>query len=149
MHYECEIHLHLWILQKLSSKVTHCALQDRTPDLFPHCDYGLHVVFADEVCSPGWDGLVCWPQGSPGKVTKIQCPSYVYDFNHKGTFHPCLQNRSKLRFLVKWYFFFLGFVYRKCDFNGSWLSVENRTWVNYSDCLHFLTPGIGKGKVSF
>nr|XP_055074463.1 parathyroid hormone 2 receptor [Misgurnus anguillicaudatus] len=79
----------------------------------------------DEVCSPGWDGLVCWPQGSPGKVTKVPCPSYVYDFNHK------------------------GFAYRKCDFNGSWLSVENRTWVNYSDCLHFLTPGIGKGKRDF
>lgn len=32
--------------------------------------------------------------------------------------------------------------------NGSWVSVENRTWVNYSDCLRFLAPGIEKDKVS-
>uniref|UniRef100_A0A8C1BWV8 Parathyroid hormone 2 receptor b n=1 Tax=Cyprinus carpio carpio TaxID=630221 RepID=A0A8C1BWV8_CYPCA len=80
---------------------------------------------ADEVCSPGWDGLVCWPRGSPGTVTKVSCPSYVYDFNHN------------------------GFVYRQCDLNGSWVSVENRTWVNYSDCLRFLAPGIEKGKRDF
>ncbi|KTF71278.1 hypothetical protein cypCar_00047711, partial [Cyprinus carpio] len=78
-----------------------------------------------EVCSPGWDGLVCWPRGSPGTVTKVSCPSYVYDFNHN------------------------GFVYRQCDLNGSWVSVENRTWVNYSDCLRFLAPGIEKGKRDF
>lgn len=46
------------------------------------------------------------------------------------------------------FFVFLGFVYRQCDLNGSWVSVENRTWVNYSDCLRFLAPGIEKGKVS-
>ncbi|XP_016138099.1 parathyroid hormone 2 receptor-like [Sinocyclocheilus grahami] len=80
---------------------------------------------ADEVCSPGWDGLVCWPRGSPGTVTKVLCPSYVYDFNHN------------------------GFVYRQCGLNGSWVSVENRTWVNYSDCLRFLAPGIEKGKRDF
>lgn len=44
--------------------------------------------------------------------------------------------------------FLAGFAYRQCDLNGSWVSVENRTWVNYSDCLRFLAPGIGKGKVS-
>ncbi|XP_056303904.1 parathyroid hormone 2 receptor [Danio aesculapii] len=80
---------------------------------------------ADEVCSPGWDGLVCWPQGSPGTITKVPCPSYVYDFNHN------------------------GFAYRQCSSNGSWVSVENRTWVNYSDCLRFLAPGIEKGKRDF
>uniref|UniRef100_A0A8C1GZK0 Parathyroid hormone 2 receptor b n=1 Tax=Cyprinus carpio TaxID=7962 RepID=A0A8C1GZK0_CYPCA len=77
-------------------------------------DCGLHILCTDEVCSPGWDGLVCWPQGSPGTVSKVPCPSYVYDFNHN------------------------GFAYRHCDLNGSWVSVENRTWVNYSDCLRFL-----------
>uniref|UniRef100_A0A8C1INH9 Parathyroid hormone 2 receptor b n=1 Tax=Cyprinus carpio TaxID=7962 RepID=A0A8C1INH9_CYPCA len=89
------------------------------------CVCGLHVLYTDEVCSPGWDGLVCWPRGSPGTVTKVSCPSYVYDFNHN------------------------GFVYRQCDLNGSWVSVENRTWVNYSDCLRFLAPGIEKGKRDF
>uniref|UniRef100_A0AAY5ERE9 Parathyroid hormone 2 receptor a n=1 Tax=Electrophorus electricus TaxID=8005 RepID=A0AAY5ERE9_ELEEL len=72
---------------------------------------------ADEVCGPGWDGLICWPQGSLGTVTKVPCPSYVYDFNHK------------------------GYAYRQCDLNGSWVLIENRTWVNYSECLWFLTPG--------
>ncbi|MED6262208.1 hypothetical protein ATANTOWER_016096 [Ataeniobius toweri] len=38
----------------------------------------------DEVCPPDWDGLICWPHGSLGQVTKVPCPSYIYDFNHKG-----------------------------------------------------------------
>ncbi|XP_072527629.1 parathyroid hormone 2 receptor isoform X1 [Salminus brasiliensis] len=80
---------------------------------------------ADEVCAPGWDGLICWPQGSLGAITKVPCPSYVYDFNHN------------------------GYAYRKCDVNGSWVSVENRTWVNYSECLWFLTPGKERGKRDF
>lgn len=111
------------------------------------CDLVLHIVYADEVCSPGWDGLVCWPQGSPGTLTKISCPSYVYDFNHNGTFHRCLRNRSWFEFLIE-RSFILGFAYRQCDLNGSWVLLNNRTWVNYSDCLRFLAPGIGKGKVS-
>ncbi|XP_076877145.1 parathyroid hormone 2 receptor [Brachyhypopomus gauderio] len=80
---------------------------------------------ADETCGPVWDGLVCWPQGSLGTVTKVQCPSYIYDFNHK------------------------GYAYRKCDVNGSWVLVENRTWVNYSECLRFLTPGKTGKRVFF
>ncbi|XP_031648185.1 parathyroid hormone 2 receptor isoform X4 [Oncorhynchus kisutch] len=74
---------------------------------------------ADDLCPPGWDGLICWPQGSTGVLTKVPCPSYIYDFNHQ------------------------GHAYRKCDVNGSWVSVEglNRTWSNYSDCLRFLLPG--------
>ncbi|KAG9261040.1 parathyroid hormone 2 receptor [Astyanax mexicanus] len=80
---------------------------------------------ADEVCAPGWDGLICWPQGSLGTITKVPCPSYIYDFNHN------------------------GYAYRKCDVNGSWVSVENRTWVNYSECLWFLTPGKERGKRDF
>lgn len=37
-----------------------------------------------DVCSPEWDGLICWPQGSPGFLTKVPCPRYIYDFNHAG-----------------------------------------------------------------
>ncbi|XP_062845394.1 parathyroid hormone 2 receptor [Trichomycterus rosablanca] len=79
----------------------------------------------DSVCTPGWDGLICWPQGSIGSLTKVPCPNYIYDFNHN------------------------GYAYRKCDANGSWFSVENRTWVNYSECLRFLTPGKERGKRDF
>ncbi|XP_030628045.1 parathyroid hormone 2 receptor [Chanos chanos] len=82
---------------------------------------------SDNMCPPGWDGLICWPQGSPGTLTKVACPSYIYDFNHK------------------------GYAYRKCDVNGSWASVENlnRVWANYSDCLRFLQPGQERGKRDF
>uniref|UniRef100_A0A8C7M7Q2 Parathyroid hormone 2 receptor b n=1 Tax=Oncorhynchus kisutch TaxID=8019 RepID=A0A8C7M7Q2_ONCKI len=82
---------------------------------------------ADDLCAPGWDGLICWPQGSPGALTKVPCPSYIYDFNHQ------------------------GHAYRKCDVNGSWVSVEglNRTWSNYSDCLKFLLPGQEEEKQDF
>ncbi|XP_070301983.1 parathyroid hormone 2 receptor-like [Salvelinus sp. IW2-2015] len=82
---------------------------------------------ADDLCAPGWDGLICWPQGSTGALTKVPCPSYIYDFNHQ------------------------GHAYRKCDVNGSWVSVEglNRTWSNYSDCLKFLLPGQEEEKQDF
>ncbi|CAL8267241.1 unnamed protein product [Lota lota] len=81
----------------------------------------------DDWCPPGWDGLICWPQGSPGLITRVPCPSYIYDFNHKGS------------------------AYRKCDINGSWVFVEslNRTWANYTECLHFLQPRNEKGKENF
>ncbi|KAG7315349.1 hypothetical protein KOW79_021437 [Hemibagrus wyckioides] len=79
----------------------------------------------DDVCAPGWDGLICWPQGSSGSLTKVPCPRYIYDFNHN------------------------GYAYRKCDVNGTWFSLENRTWVNYSECLWFLTPGKERGKRDF
>lgn len=35
-------------------------------------------------CLPEWDGLVCWPRGTPGKILALSCPPYVYDFNHRG-----------------------------------------------------------------
>uniref|UniRef100_A0A8C7MK84 Parathyroid hormone 2 receptor a n=1 Tax=Oncorhynchus kisutch TaxID=8019 RepID=A0A8C7MK84_ONCKI len=83
----------------------------------------------DDLCPPGWDGLICWPQGYPGAVTKVLCPSYIFDFNHK------------------------GHAYRKCDINGSWVFVEslNRTWPNYSECLGpgFLKPSNERGKDFF
>ncbi|XP_049904790.1 parathyroid hormone 2 receptor a [Epinephelus moara] len=81
----------------------------------------------DEVCPPDWDGLICWPHGSPGLVTKVPCPSYIYDFNHK------------------------GHAYRKCDVNGSWVYVDrwNKTWHNYSECLRFLQPTDEEGRQDF
>lgn len=35
-------------------------------------------------CSPEWDGIVCWPEGLPGRMVSTACPEYIYDFNHKG-----------------------------------------------------------------
>lgn len=63
------------------------------------------LVCPDELCPPGWDGLICWPQGSPGAVTQVPCPKYVYDFNHKGMLHPLIsthvcQETSQLKFDV-------------------------------------------------
>ncbi|XP_027764131.1 parathyroid hormone/parathyroid hormone-related peptide receptor-like, partial [Empidonax traillii] len=71
----------------------------------------------DGFCLPEWDGIVCWPEGVPGKVVAMPCPEYIYDFNHK------------------------GHAYRRCDLNGSWELVlgNNRTWANYSECAKFLT----------
>ena len=71
--------LFLRIKKKLSFKQTSNQALDRRM-------YWLCLVFpADEVCPPDWDGLICWPHGSPGQVTKVPCPSYIYDFNHKGS----------------------------------------------------------------
>ncbi|KAG1933691.1 parathyroid hormone/parathyroid hormone-related peptide receptor [Pimephales promelas] len=68
-------------------------------------------------CSPEWDGIVCWPEGLPGRMVSTACPDYIYDFNHK------------------------GHAYRRCDFNGTWelASNNNKTWANYSECAKFLT----------
>lgn len=49
-----------------------------------YVDFLFSLLAVDEVCPPDWDGLICWPHGSPGLVTKVPCPSYIYDFNHKG-----------------------------------------------------------------
>ncbi|NWY66007.1 PTH1R protein, partial [Erithacus rubecula] len=38
----------------------------------------------DGFCLPEWDGIVCWPEGVPGRVVAMPCPEYIYDFNHKG-----------------------------------------------------------------
>lgn len=35
-------------------------------------------------CFPEWDGLICWPRGTVGKILAVPCPPYIYDFNHKG-----------------------------------------------------------------
>uniref|UniRef100_A0A672ZHS4 Parathyroid hormone/parathyroid hormone-related peptide receptor n=1 Tax=Sphaeramia orbicularis TaxID=375764 RepID=A0A672ZHS4_9TELE len=70
----------------------------------------------DGYCAPEWDGLVCWPEGPPGKLISISCPEYIYDFNHQ------------------------GLAYRRCDTNGTWEAAisNNRTWANYSECAKFL-----------
>ncbi|KAJ0012310.1 hypothetical protein NQD34_013285 [Periophthalmus magnuspinnatus] len=70
----------------------------------------------DGFCSPEWDGIVCWPEGTPGKLVSTPCPEYIYDFNHKGQ------------------------AYRRCDHNGSWelTTTNNKTWANYSECAKFL-----------
>ncbi|XP_034144540.1 parathyroid hormone/parathyroid hormone-related peptide receptor isoform X1 [Esox lucius] len=70
---------------------------------------------SDGYCSPEWDGLVCWPEGSPGKLVSTACPEYIYDFNHRGR------------------------AYRRCDVNGSWELTTNKTWANYSECAEFLS----------
>uniref|UniRef100_H3AX68 Parathyroid hormone 2 receptor n=1 Tax=Latimeria chalumnae TaxID=7897 RepID=H3AX68_LATCH len=81
----------------------------------------------DRHCPPEWDGLICWPTGSPGMLLAVPCPTYIFDFNHK------------------------GYAYRRCEGNGTWEFVEthNRTWVNYSDCLTFLQPESNTEKQEF
>uniref|UniRef100_W5MT80 Parathyroid hormone/parathyroid hormone-related peptide receptor n=1 Tax=Lepisosteus oculatus TaxID=7918 RepID=W5MT80_LEPOC len=71
----------------------------------------------DGFCLPEWDGIVCWPEGLPGKVVSAACPDYIFDFNHN------------------------GHAYRRCDLNGSWelAQTNNKTWANYSECAKFLT----------
>ncbi|KAJ6665311.1 hypothetical protein lerEdw1_004360, partial [Lerista edwardsae] len=76
-------------------------------------------------CLPEWDGLICWPRGLAGKTSAMPCPPYIYDFNHK------------------------GMAFRHCSSNGTWDFVQslNRTWSNYSECLHLLQAEISPGKV--
>uniref|UniRef100_A0A8C5EUP4 Parathyroid hormone/parathyroid hormone-related peptide receptor n=1 Tax=Gouania willdenowi TaxID=441366 RepID=A0A8C5EUP4_GOUWI len=67
------------------------------------------------ICAPEWDGIVCWPEGSPGQLVSTACPDYIYDFNHR------------------------GLAFRRCDTNGTWeLATANKTWANYNECAKFL-----------
>ncbi|XP_053308726.1 parathyroid hormone/parathyroid hormone-related peptide receptor-like [Spea bombifrons] len=70
-------------------------------------------------CSPEWDGLTCWPRGSPNQLVSVPCPKHIYDFNHQ------------------------GFAHRRCGASGLWVQVSgiNRTWANYSECVIFVIPG--------
>ncbi|XP_043931339.1 parathyroid hormone 2 receptor [Protopterus annectens] len=90
-------------------------------------DHLLEMEDDDGHCSPGWDGLICWPRGSPGEVISVPCPTYIYDFNHE------------------------GLAYRRCTSNGTWefLDSLNRTTANYSECSKFLRPGSTKKKEEF
>ncbi|NXL93222.1 PTH1R protein, partial [Alectura lathami] len=66
----------------------------------------------DASCPPEWDGIICWPKGSPSQEVAVPCPDYIYDFNHK------------------------GHAYRYCSAYGTWevaLSL-NKTWANYTEC---------------
>ncbi|OXB71626.1 UNVERIFIED_CONTAM: hypothetical protein H355_011211 [Colinus virginianus] len=66
----------------------------------------------DTSCLPEWDGIICWPKGSPSQEVAVPCPDYIYDFNHKGR------------------------AYRYCSAYGTWevtLSL-NKTWANYTEC---------------
>ncbi|XP_035161406.1 parathyroid hormone 2 receptor isoform X2 [Callithrix jacchus] len=78
-------------------------------------------------CFPEWDGLICWPRGTVGKISAVPCPPYIYDFNHKGV------------------------AFRHCNPNGTWdfMHSLNKTYANYSDCLRFLQPDISIGKQEF
>uniref|UniRef100_A0A8C5PWF5 Parathyroid hormone/parathyroid hormone-related peptide receptor n=1 Tax=Leptobrachium leishanense TaxID=445787 RepID=A0A8C5PWF5_9ANUR len=71
-------------------------------------------------CPPEWDGLICWPSGSPNQLISVACPKHIYDFNHQGLAH------------------------RKCGGSGKWVQVSgiNRAWANYSECL--IVPSEGK-----
>ncbi|NWY74814.1 PTH1R protein, partial [Erithacus rubecula] len=69
----------------------------------------------DPSCPPEWDGIICWPRGSPSQEVSVPCPDYIYDFNHKGK---------------------SSHAYRYCSAYGTWamaLSI-NKTWANYSEC---------------
>ncbi|XP_074047588.1 parathyroid hormone 2 receptor isoform X2 [Macrotis lagotis] len=78
-------------------------------------------------CFPEWDGVICWPRGTVGKMLAVPCPPYVYDFNHKGA------------------------AFRRCNPNGTWdfMHSLNKTWVNYSECLSYLQPESITEKESF
>ncbi|KAL7881317.1 hypothetical protein AOLI_G00081650 [Acnodon oligacanthus] len=82
-------------------------------------------VIAVNECPPEWDGLICWPQGYPGTLTKVPCPRYIYDFNHA------------------------GHAYRRCDSNSSWVLGEslNKTWANYTECIK--SPGPNRERQVF
>ncbi|NXI48398.1 PTH1R protein, partial [Galbula dea] len=66
----------------------------------------------DTSCLPEWDGIICWPKGSPSQEVSVPCPDYIYDFNHK------------------------GHAYRYCSAYGTWAMAlsTNKTWANYTEC---------------
>uniref|UniRef100_A0A3Q2NX91 Parathyroid hormone 2 receptor a n=1 Tax=Fundulus heteroclitus TaxID=8078 RepID=A0A3Q2NX91_FUNHE len=130
-HATLPVNLHIILTWGQGSDLSLCALQmgfggplSAQEQMFilyevkMQCYQNLSNMESTNVCPPDWDGLICWPHGSPGQITKVPCPSYIYDFNHK------------------------GHAYRKCEVNGSWVFVEqwNKTWTNYSECLRFLQP---------
>ncbi|NXN80167.1 PTH1R protein, partial [Bombycilla garrulus] len=79
----------------------------------------------DPSCPPEWDGIICWPKGSPSQEVSVPCPDYIYDFNHKGK-------------SCTW----AGHAYRYCSAYGTWamaLSI-NKTWANYTECALLFSP---------
>uniref|UniRef100_A0AAY4D570 Parathyroid hormone/parathyroid hormone-related peptide receptor n=1 Tax=Denticeps clupeoides TaxID=299321 RepID=A0AAY4D570_9TELE len=90
-------------------------------------EYVCRLCVSEGFCSPEWDGIACWPEGSPGRMVSTACPEYVYDFNHR------------------------GHAYRRCDMNGSWelAASNNKTWANYNECAKFLSIDLVKQKEVF
>ncbi|NXP75200.1 PTH1R protein, partial [Ramphastos sulfuratus] len=72
----------------------------------------------DTSCLPEWDGIICWPKGSPRQEVSVPCPDYIYDFNHR------------------------GHAYRYCSAYGTWAVAlsTNRTWANYTECALPFSP---------
>uniref|UniRef100_A0A8C0HIJ2 Parathyroid hormone/parathyroid hormone-related peptide receptor n=1 Tax=Buteo japonicus TaxID=224669 RepID=A0A8C0HIJ2_9AVES len=80
----------------------------------------------DTSCLPEWDGIICWPKGSPSQEVSVPCPDYIYDFNHK------------------------GHAYRYCSASGTWAMAlsTNKTWANYTECaLLFSSDSRSREKV--
>ncbi|KAK5607141.1 Parathyroid hormone/parathyroid hormone- peptide receptor [Crenichthys baileyi] len=75
------------------------------------------TLIKDGECAPEWDGIICWPRSRAGQLVSVQCPAYIYDFNHRGR------------------------AYRQCDGSGNWELVpsNNHTWANYTECTRYLT----------
>lgn len=48
----------------------------------------LYIISEDGDCIPEWDGIICWPRSTAGELVSVQCPEYIYDFNHRGTRAP-------------------------------------------------------------
>uniref|UniRef100_A0A8C3K8P9 Parathyroid hormone/parathyroid hormone-related peptide receptor n=1 Tax=Calidris pygmaea TaxID=425635 RepID=A0A8C3K8P9_9CHAR len=113
---KCERHLKAKV-PKVHGECSHSSPRLHSWGWAPLCSAPYAELRAHGFCLPEWDGIVCWPEGVPGKVVAMPCPEYIYDFNHK------------------------GHAYRRCDLNGSWELVpgNNRTWANYSECAKFLT----------
>lgn len=139
--------------------------------LFGH---GVRCPFApwpDTSCLPEWDGIICWPEGSPSQEVAVPCPDYIYDFNHKGErSQPHLgeppapsggaDGAPAGSAAVTAPAAFPGHAYRYCSAYGTWemaLSL-NKTWANYTECallfssesrsrekVTLLVGGVGKG----
>uniref|UniRef100_A0A672UI54 Parathyroid hormone/parathyroid hormone-related peptide receptor n=1 Tax=Strigops habroptila TaxID=2489341 RepID=A0A672UI54_STRHB len=80
----------------------------------------------DTSCLPEWDGIICWPKGSPSREVSVPCPDYIYDFNHQGR------------------------AYRYCSSSGTWAMAlsMNKTWANYTECaLLFSSESRSREKV--
>ncbi|XP_010118013.1 PREDICTED: parathyroid hormone/parathyroid hormone-related peptide receptor-like, partial [Chlamydotis macqueenii] len=75
-------------------------------------DIKAQLEIKDTSCPPEWDGIICWPRGSPSQEVSVPCPDYIYDFNHK------------------------GHAYRYCSAYGTWAMAFsiNKTWANYTEC---------------
>ncbi|NWW51788.1 PTH1R protein, partial [Pedionomus torquatus] len=94
----------------------------------------------DTSCLPEWDGIICWPKGSPSQEVSVPCPSYIYDFNHEGEhLHPDREmcpGFLQVLPLSQRPWPFPGHAYRYCSPYGTWamaLSI-NKTWANYTEC---------------